>query len=112
MPRIKNAQQLHNAVAQFITAITPHVASVPGLTAGMLTTLTTDNGTLATTITAQIAAMEAAEAAKQARDNQATGVNNSFDQPRALCAVPSWGILYFPFGHRTTASPSGRTPRA
>jgi len=79
MPRIKNPQQLHDAVAQFVAVITPHVGSIPGMTAGQLTAITTKNGTLATDITAQIAAEEAAEAATETTKNRAADVNTDWD---------------------------------
>lgn len=90
MPRIKNPQKLHDAIAQFITAATANLGSLPGITAPMLVALGAKNDILAANIAAQIAAEEAAEAATQTTGNSATDINNDWDnQVNLVRAVPA-----------------------
>lgn len=79
MPRIKNPQQLHDFVTQFISAATAHSAEIPTVTAPHLATLATNNAALAAFITAKLAADDAAKAATQALAAGATLVNDGLD---------------------------------
>lgn len=90
MPRIKNAQQLHDAITQFITVATANLGALTGLTAGQLTALSGFNDDLATSITDRIAAEEAAEAATQTQNNNMTIDNDAYDAAVLIVrAVPN-----------------------